>query len=320
MKHLFIINPAAGGKKSRARQTEQDIQALMHDKDLNYEIYITKAPMDACDKIRQVAQSSEELRVYACGGDGTLNECVNGAAGMDHVAVAHYPCGTGNDFVKLFGREDEERFRDFGALMDGFTRPIDIIDCNGRLGIDICSVGIDARIGSDVHKYSALPLIGGAMGYVVSLVVNLIRGVTQTLTITTENSTLDGRFTLLCACNGRFYGGGFNPVPTAQPDDGLLDFLIVNAVSRLKFLMIVGKYAKGRHEELPGIITHIRGKTMRVESPDEIVVNIDGEMIRTKIVSFKLIDHGVRILFPSGLRFFDLREAQYSDISSKQVI
>jgi YegS/Rv2252/BmrU family lipid kinase len=243
--------------------------------------------------------------VYACGGDGTLNECVNGAAGYPHVAVTHYPTGTGNDFVKMFGKENAEKFRDLPALINGFEHPVDLIDCNGRLGINICSVGIDARIGTDVHKYSGIPLIGGATGYVVSMFVNLMRGVNQKLRITTELQSLDGFFALVCACNGRFYGGGFNPVPEAMPDDGVIEFLIVKEVTRLKFISVVGKYAKGRYREFSDIITHIRGNAMTIEGEKELAVNIDGELILAKDILFKLIPSGVRFFFPSGMHFFE---------------
>ncbi|NLA87092.1 MAG: hypothetical protein GX847_07400 [Clostridiales bacterium] len=250
-------------------------------------MYITKAPMDACTKIKAEAGSGKPLRIYACGGDGTLNECVNGAAGFKHTAVTHYPTGTGNDFVKMFGEEDASKFRDLTALIDGFEHPVDLIDCNGRLGINICSVGIDARIGTDVHKYSGIPLIGGATGYIVSMLVNLIRGVNQHLKITTDTLSLDGQFALVCACNGRFYGGGFNPVPEALPDDGIIEFLIVREVSRLKFIRVVGKYAKGRYKEFSDIILHVRGNTMKIVSEKDLVVNIDGELIFASELSFK---------------------------------
>ena len=308
MKHLFIINPVAGGKKNRCSQVEQEIRTLTADEALTYEIYYTTAPMDACDKVRREAAGGGELRVYACGGDGTLNECVNGAVGFPNTAVTHYPCGTGNDFVKMFGKEDAARFLDLRALINGFTRPIDLIDCNGRYGVSICSVGIDARIGTDVHKYSALPVIGGATGYVVSMAVNLYRGICEDYVITTENGTLRGSYTLACACNGRYYGGGFNPVPEAMPDDGWLDFLIVKGVSRLKFLKVVGKYAKGRYKELTDIILYIRGKNMKIQSKTEMAVNIDGELIRAKDVAFRLVPLGVHFLFPENVRFFELRE------------
>ncbi len=308
MKHLFIINPAAGGKKNRSKQVEQEIRSRMSESGFTYEVYFTKAPMDACRKVRAEAESGGSLRVYACGGDGTLNECINGAVGSQNTAVTHYPCGTGNDFVKMFGKDDAALFRDLGALINGFTRPIDLIDCNGRYGVSICSVGIDARIGTDVHKYSALPVIGGATGYVVSMAVNFIRGINNEYTVTTENETYTGSFALMCACNGRYYGGGFNPVPDAMPDDGFLDFLIVKGVSRLKFLKVVGKYAKGRYKEYSDIISYIRGKNMKIQGANEQTVNIDGELMVAKDITFRLVPLGVNFLFPENLRFFALRD------------
>jgi diacylglycerol kinase (ATP) len=325
LRHLFVVNPIAGGKKHHHEATIRAIHSVMSKRSENYEVYTTIAPLDACVKVQEASENQEPLRVYACGGDGTLNECVNGAAGKRHVAVTHYPCGTGNDFVKMFGSDDVKLFHDLDALIDGTARPIDLIEVHPaigsiRYGLNICSVGIDARIGTDVHKYSAMPLIGGATGYVVSMFVNLIRGVNQMLKITTESGVTDANIALVCACNGRFYGGGFNPVPEAMPDDGIIEFLIVSEVTRLKFISVVGKYAKGRYKEFSEIISHIRGNAMKIESEKALVVNIDGEMINTGGLCFTLIPGGVNFFFPSGMRFFESNRLNDADILSKRKI
>jgi len=299
MKHLFIINPAAGGIKGRLEEIEREIADFAATLNDPFEIYLTKAPMDACAKIGQEAESADMLYVYACGGDGTLNECANGAVERANVAITHYPCGTGNDFLKSFGRENIEKFRNLSALAGGDVRPIDIIDCSGRYSINICSVGIDARVARDVHKYSSIPIIGGATGYVVALAVNVIRGVGEKFRITTEDGAGDRKITLACACNGQFYGGGFNPVPDAKPDDGIIEFLTITAVSRLKVAQIVGKYAKGQFREYPDLITYTRGDYMEFESDKEFVVNIDGETIQTSHIYFKLVPKGINFIFPS---------------------
>jgi len=308
MKHLFIVNPVAGGKKSRHEETKQTINEFAKTLTEPYEIYVTKAPMDACRKIIEEAEGAEALRVYACGGDGTLNECANGAANRQNVAITHYPCGTGNDFLKTFGRENINMFRDLNALSTGTVRALDLIDCDGRYGINICSVGIDARVGADVHKYSSIPIIGGATGYVVSLIVNVIKGVTQKFRITIEGTVIDKKITLACVCNGQCYGGGFNPVPNALPDDGILDNLIVEPVSRLKVAQIVGRYAKGRFREFPELFTYIRGNGMDIEGDREFVVNIDGEAIYAKKISFKLVPKAVNFVFPVDLQYFNAKE------------
>ena len=304
MKHLFIINPVAGGKNRRFAGTESEIRRFAGELHDPCEIYITKGPMDACVKVAKEAESGDTLRVYACGGDGTLNECVNGGAKRSNVAVTHYPTGTGNDFIRMFGNEDMQRFYDLRSLVEGTVRPLDLIDCDGRYGISICSVGIDARVARDVHKYSKIPLIGGATGYVISLLVNVVKGVKQNYRVTTADGTLEKEITLVCACNGRFYGGGFNPVPDAIPDDGILEYLIISGVSRLMVARIVGKYAKGRFRELEDAVTYIRGGFLRIEALREFVVNIDGEIVTAKEISFNIVPKGVNFIFPSGMQFF----------------
>ena len=75
------------------------------------------------------------MRIYACGGDGTLNEAVAGAAGFGNAAVTHYPMGSGNDFLRMFG-PDACRFYDLRALLDAPQAPVDLIECNGRLALN----------------------------------------------------------------------------------------------------------------------------------------------------------------------------------------
>jgi len=301
LKHLFIINPVAGGKKNKFEEVRREVEAFVKSFDAPGEVYITKAPLDATRKIAEYSETEEMLHVYACGGDGTLNECVNGAALRKNIAITQYATGTGNDFIKTFGMENVDKFRDLSALAAGTARPIDLIDCNGRYGINICSVGVDARVGRDVHKYSNIPIIGGSTGYVVALLVNVIKGVTQKLKITSENITEEKLVTLICACNGCFYGGGFNPVPEAISDDGILEFLVVNAATRLTVAKIVGKYASGKYKELPDIIKHIRGSSLEIESGTELVVNIDGEIIHANKVSFDIVPKGINFILPEGI-------------------
>ncbi|MGE4484978.1 MAG: diacylglycerol kinase family protein [Oscillospiraceae bacterium] len=316
MKHLFVVNPVAGGKRNDVKKVIEKIKSEMADLGGDYEIYMTKAPLDACRKVREEAESGAELRVYACGGDGTLNECANGAVGFPNAAVTHYPCGTGNDFIKIFGSE-ASRFFDVRTLVDGEIRPIDIIECGGRYSVNICSVGIDARIGADVHKYSHLPIVGGAAGYVVSLLANFAKGINNSYIIRTENETLTGEFALVCACNGRYYGGGFNPVREAMPDDGIIDFLIVSQISRLRSLTVLGKYARGDYAKMPDLIRHIRGKYLELESMEEYIINLDGETICQKKTCFKMISGGINFIFPRDMAFFKNRSAKNNDNMSK---
>lgn len=294
MKHIFILNPAAGKSDQTPRFT-QDIERICGARGLDYEICVSKAPGDCRALARRAAESGQEVRLYACGGDGTLNECVNGAVGHSNVAVTHFPCGTGNDFIKMFG-EEKERFFDLADLVRGEVRALDVMECCGRYAINICSVGIDARIGTEVHQYHD--------SYVLSAVANLFKGISQPLTVRGCGMDYSGGTSLICACNGRFYGGGFNPIPDSRPDNGKLEFLVVRDVSRLTFIRLVGKYAKGRYRELANLITHLEGGHLEIDSETELVVNVDGEALWSKHVNFDLIPGGVNFLVPANMAFF----------------
>ena len=303
MKHLFIVNPTAGGK-DKTEEVRGKVEAAFQKRGEEFEVYVTTAPMDATRKIEEESAKAEHLRVYACGGDGTFNECVCGAALKRNVAVCPFPTGTGNDFCRMFG-EEKDLFRDLDALLDGSERPIDLLDCNGRYSANICSVGVDARIGTDVHKYSGIPLIGGATGYVVSAVVNMFKGIATKMDISCGDFHADGKHTLVCACNGRFYGGGFNPSLEAMPDDGIMDVYIVKKVNLVQFAALIGKYSKGKADEMPKFIKHIRSSgevVIRCEKED--VAQLDGEALRATEFRFRLVPKALNLIVPKGMRFF----------------
>ena len=304
MKHLFIVNPTAGGKDKTGEVRARVNAAFANRKD-EVEVYVTKAPMDAARKIEEEAKTAEHLRVYACGGDGTFNECVCGAAGKPNVAVAPLPTGTGNDFCRMFG-EEKDLFRDLDALIQGTERPIDLIDCNGRYCSNICSVGVDARIGTDVHKYSHIPLIGGATGYVVSAAVNMFKGIATPMEIRCEDVSVSGKHTLVCACNGRFYGGGFNPSLDAMPDDGIMDVFIAQKVNLIQFAALIGKYSKGWADEMAPIIKHIRtSEEVIIRCEKEDVAQLDGEALRATEFRFRMVPKALNLIVPRGMRFFE---------------
>ena len=299
MKHLFIVNPVAGGKDA-TEEVRAAVQLAFRGRNDPWELYVTRGPQDATRKIRAESSSGEELRVYACGGDGTFNECVCGAAHQGNVSVCPYPTGTGNDFCRMFGA-DAALFQNLDALLDGTVRPIDLISCNGSYSANICSVGIDARIGTDVHKYSGIPVIGGSGGYIISAVVNAFRGISTKMHVRCGTYDNEGRYTLICACNGRFYGGGFNPSPDAMLDDGLMDVYIVPKVSLFTFARMIGKYAKGQADLYPKYITHLRGTSLYIDFDREDVINLDGEALRSGTVNMRLMPGALNLILPKGL-------------------
>ncbi len=299
MHHLFIINPMAGKKKS-TRKLEENIRSLGP----SCEITFTEQAGDARRIARAAAESGKDVRIYACGGDGTLNEVVNGAAGFANAAITNVPIGTGNDFLKIFGRDYKARFSDLPALSTGPQAAMDLIDCNGHLGIDIVCTGIDARIAVDKDTYKSLPPVSGIGAYILSLIVNvLFKGIAVPTVVDCGDLHYEGETSIVCVCSGRYYGGGFMPVGDNMPDDGVLETLVVRMVSRFTFFRLVGQYAKGRYREFPDIIMHRRGNGVTVRSGQELVAVVDGEPVRGKELNIRLSDKKVNFFYPEGCSY-----------------
>ena len=300
MKHLFIINPAAG-KYDHTEELKSKIDLICKEHGLKYEIRVSEKPGDCTAITKKAAASGEETRVYACGGDGTLNEVVCGAAGAADLAVTHFPCGSGNDFIK--NTSDPSAFFDLERLLDPEEATLDLIQVGEDYSLSICSMGIDARIGTEIQTYKRLPLVSGKGAYNLSTVVNLIKGIHRHYVVEFNGDTIDDRFTLICVCNGRYYGGGYCPVPEAMPDDGKLEVLLVKKVSRLQVAGIIGKYKVGRYAEFPEVFRHFSTDRVVIHCDREEVINLDGEARWGKDVEIKLSDQKLRFFYPKGLTF-----------------
>lgn len=303
MKYLFLVNPVAGRTDATEKIRSLAEKAFRNRKNDTYDLYITKCKGDDEREIHRRALLGEELRVLACGGDGTFNGCCNGAAGFPNIAVCPFPTGTGNDFCRMFG-DEKKLFLDLDAILNGSTHLIDLIRVNDTYCTCIASCGLDARVGSKVHKYTHLPFCKGTGGYIVSLIVELFHGLYMTAKISTGDFCYEGSIILCCICNGRHYGGGFNPSPDAMPDDGILDIYFAKKLSLFQFLSAFKKYANGRGEET-GHITHLRGTTLTLEFPQEEIINCDGEMLNSSRAKLQICPRCLNLIVPRGITFFN---------------
>lgn len=298
MKHLFIINPAAGSRDRTAAYSAA-ITEICGKRGLDYRIEVSSAPGECRRLAREAAETGEAYRIYACGGDGTLNEVASGAAGWDNAAVTAYSGGSGNDFVKIF--DQPKAFYDLERLLDARETAFDLIRCNDDFSLNICSVGLDARIGTDVSRYKRIPLLQGFRAYAASTLVNIIRGISEHYVVEINGETIDDEQTFVCVCNGRFYGGGFNPVPEADPTDGLLDVLLVRKVHRLEIPAVIGKYKNGRYAQLPDLVRHFRTDHITIHCDKPTPINLDGELRTAQVVDMSIAKEKVRFFYPKEL-------------------
>lgn len=182
---------------------------------------------------------------------------------------------------------------------------MDVIRANDRYALNISSVGLDSRVGVGVHEFDHLPVIGrGKNAYIVSALVNFCRKVTDYLTVTVNGKVYEGEMTAVCICNGTWYGGSFNPVPEARPDDGILDVLIVQGLKRIQLPMLFLKYGAGRYREMEKYITHIQTDRLHIRADAPFVVNLDGEGMVTNDLEIQLLPGALRFLHPRNMAYF----------------
>ena len=170
------------------------------------------------------------------------------------------------------------------------------------MALTIACSGIDARVAADVHKYSESPLLDGKASYIASLAVNfLFKGIASHWTVELDGVAVEGDYSLVAVCNGRYYGGGFMPVAEARMDDGVLNTLVVKKVSRVTFARFVGPYSKGEYAKFPAYAHCSTPKVIRIhsEKPD-IVTCLDGECITGSDVTIRLCDKKLNFFGPEG--------------------
>lgn len=300
MRHVFIINPRAG-KRDQTARIYRMADRLREAHGLECACMLTDRPGGATEMARRLAQSGAALRIYACGGDGTVSEVANGLAGCPNAAMTCIPAGTGNDFLKNFG-PDMEKFLDAENLWDGPVFSLDLIDCNGRYCLTIACNGIDAQVAERVHRYSALPLLSGRGSYLASVAANfLLEDFSHRWTVELDGETVEDEFALISTCNGRHYGGGSTPVPEARMDDGVLHTILVRKIGKLGFARLFETYSTGNYRAAPHVARVSTAREIRIRSADrEIVTCLDGECFRSREVVMRLADKRLNFFGPGG--------------------
>ena len=216
-------------------------------------------------------------------------------------------CGPANDYVRTFG--GAELFHRVEALIEGRATAVDAIRCtretagNTLLSLDICAIGMDADVAYKMVKYKGWPLVGGQTAYTLAIADVFCHrfGHALHLSMETAEGTVEqeGRFLFALAASGQYYGGGYRGAPEALPDDGMLDFVLVDVVGRLEALRFLKHYKRGTHGRLPYV--HMwRGRRMTATAAEPVVTTVDGECFRERRVSFEVLPGAYRFVLPAG--------------------
>ncbi len=282
-KTAVLVNPVSANGKTGKRWPE--IASQLKVEGLDFDCFMTGGPGQATDLTRRALQQGFRL-VIAVGGDGTANEVINGFFTPEgpvsgEAAIAFIPSGTGNDLVDSLQvpRGSREAIR---HLMDSPPRRLDLgrvrftgADGNlcTRYFVNVAGLGLDGETVARVNRTSKA--LGGFVSFLWGTVITLLLYRNQEMAIAVDGeSVYEGAVTLVAAGNGRCFGGGMCIAPRAVMDDGLLDIVIAQDMSKAELLALLPKVYKGRHLGHPRI-KYLHGKKVTISSPGLVLLNID---------------------------------------------
>lgn len=297
---VFVVNPCSAGGATRSRWPA--LEAYLRDRGLSGETRYTTGPDDARRLTAEALASGARL-VVAVGGDGTINEVVNGffAPGVPEDAeLGILPCGTGGDLIRTLGIS-RNPYRAAEGLIGGRARRLDVGRARfrdegrevERYFINIAEAGLGGAVVDRVNHTSKA--LGGFVSFLAGTLVTFATYEPGVVTLTVDDQpprTL--RAWNVVVGNGRYFGGGMHILPDARPDDGLFDVMVVGDVPRSALFRNVVAIYRGTHLKQRGV-EHFRARTLTVEAPDPLLLDLDGEQPGTSRATFELVPEALSV-------------------------
>ena len=299
MKHIFIVNTVAG-KHSCLDEVKNAI--ANESETIDYEIFTPDSAKDNVSKIKEYleAHPDEEVRFYACGGDGTLNKVASGIYGYPNASLTVLAYGSGNDYIKYYA--DLQTFRNFNKVMHGTEHRIDIMQVNDRFAVNATHFGFDSFVAKTMDKIRRYPIIGGKMSYTSAIIKAFISGMRTRCTVYADGEKLnDGKLLLCTVANGKYVGGSYQCAPRSINDDGLLEVCLIKPISRFRFPFLIKKYSEGRHlddPKLKNIIVYRRAKQVVIEGEKGFCVSLDGVILEGEKIVVENKQQAIRFVVP----------------------
>ena len=295
------MNPAAAGGTTGKRWPEIAHRAAQ--RGLDGDALISERP-GQLTALAADAVAGGATRLVVVGGDGSVNEVVNGIADGRGVELAVIPRGTGWDFVRTFDIP-----RDLDAAVDvaltGSVREIDLGAVTYRTwgGEDarsvfakVASAGISGAIAQRANESSKA--LGGKVSYYWATLAVFVGWQTGEMRVTVDGESRNGKMIDAVVCNGRYLGGGMMMCPEAEPDDGVFDVLLIGDVTKRDLLLVLPKTYKGNHLPHPRLEL-LRGKVVIVESAEPLPIELDGEQPGTTPARFEVLPRALRLRVPA---------------------
>jgi YegS/Rv2252/BmrU family lipid kinase len=296
---VFLVNPASGNGATGRRWPELARRASALG--LQGDTLLSERPGHLIELAREAVDSGATL-VVAVGGDGTLNEVVNGVVGRD-VELASIPLGTGMDFGRTY--DVPTKFEDaVRVALEGDVRTIDAghvtyLTWSGetaeRYFANVSSVGMSGAVAQRANGMSKV--LGGKVTFFYALTRVFLEWQNTEVTVRLDDAERRGRMHDVIVANGVWHGGGMMLAPDAAPDDGQFDVVLIGDVSKIDFLTTAPKIYKGKHVHHPKVEV-LRSRRVEVDAPVPLPIELEGEQVGTTPAAFSVVPGALRVRVP----------------------
>lgn len=318
MKYAFIVNPASGRFKNKITLKENLEQLIADNPDKDIKMFTTEGEKDATVLADYIAKkckedNNEEVAIFACGGDGTIQEVVNGIYGNDNAILGVVPVGSGNDFVRQIGGATNiaRKYMDLNAQLQAESVKIELIkmtwvDDSGetkqRFVANGVNIGFDGYIAMTANELRNTPGVSGSGSYLLSIAKNLKALHGTSLKITTDGDEfINGDLLLATVANGGYCGGGVRSCPDANLNDGLLEVLAIKNVNRRDVISLFPSYKKGKllnNKRMQKKVKYRQAKEVHIKplEKDKMKFVADGEAFETGEIKLEVVPEVIRVI------------------------
>ena len=306
MKYIFIVNPKS--RSGKGKQIWNQIEPELLKERVDFDVYFTKYQKHAEKLAAEITSDGDEHTLVVLGGDGTINEVVNGIRNLSAVTLGYIPSGSGNDFTRSLKLPCNPKKALQNVLAGTRTETLDIGTVTA--GVETRRFAVSAGIGFDAGvcwqiRQSMLKkwlnMVGlGSLSYVGVALSQLAKEKMSAMTVSLDNGEVFRleKTLFVAVMNHPYEGGGFFFCPEAKVNDGMLDVIAAAGIPKWKMLYLLPKAYKGKHVGYKGI--HIfKCREVRIEAESGLPVHTDGECaVRTDVLAAGLDAGRFRVIVP----------------------
>jgi len=278
MKFLFIINPTAG--KGTARNSSIYLKKILDEKSMDFDIIYS----ERIGHTKEICSKSHKIYdlIVIFGGDGTINEAVNGLFGSK-TPLGIIPNGTGNDFARSVNIP--LKLNDaINNIINGKRKTIDIGLINGQYFINVVGIGFDGFVNIESKK---IKFLRGKAVFIAAVLKTLNKWKAVPVRIIMDDKEFLSNSYLICIANGWSVGGGLSMTPNAKVDDGYFDICHLKEISPMKIIFNFPKLTNGKIEEIEEAKIY-KSKKIIIKSEYSLPIHVDGEIIKGKNNFFEI--------------------------------